>query len=85
MKTRNIKFYLLKKEHDIETTASVLAATLGYLSIYQEEQEKAYNELLDRLTRFGNLVRDNQYLSPVIYVDKNWNSRTLKTPGALLI
>jgi hypothetical protein len=68
VKTRNIKFYLLKKEHDIETTASVLAATLGYLSIYQEEQEKAYNELLDRLTRFGNLVRDNRYISLLLYM-----------------
>jgi len=38
-----------------ETTASVLAATLGYLSIHQDEQEKAYREVIDRVSRVGTL------------------------------
>lgn len=38
-----------------ETTASVLSATLGYLSIYQEEQDKAYREVMDHISRTGSV------------------------------
>lgn len=40
----------------VETTASVLSATLGYLSIYQEEQDKAYREIMDHISRTGSVV-----------------------------
>ncbi|KAH7906468.1 cytochrome P450 [Hygrophoropsis aurantiaca] len=32
-----------------ETTASVLAATLGYLAIHSDQQDKAYQEILDAI------------------------------------
>ena len=30
----------------LETTAKVLAATIGFLAIYQDEQDKAYKEII---------------------------------------
>ncbi|KAF8890640.1 cytochrome P450 [Infundibulicybe gibba] len=51
-------FSLLFAGH--ETTASVLSGTLGYLALYQEEQEKAYKEILsvvpaDREPEFSDM------------------------------
>ena len=56
-----VSLHLLKTK--TETTASVLAATLGYLSIHQDEQEKAYREVMDRVSRMGTLVREHTSLS----------------------
>jgi len=47
-----------------ETTASVLAATLGYLSIYQDEQKKAYSEVVEHMSRGGNLASDDSLNFP---------------------
>ncbi|KAJ7670774.1 cytochrome P450 [Mycena polygramma] len=48
-------FTLLFAGH--ESTACVLAATLGYLAIYQDEQQKAYEEIMNTIpaTRDPNL------------------------------
>ncbi|KAJ7361678.1 cytochrome P450 [Mycena albidolilacea] len=42
-----------------ETTASAVTATLGYLAIYEEEQEKAYEEISKALPRSADLTLDD--------------------------
>lgn len=46
------------KSHDIkETSAGVLAATLGLLAIHQDEQEKAYQEIMQTIPADREPVR----------------------------
>ena len=41
----------------VDTTGRVLAATIGYLAIYQEDQEKAYQEIVSACSTNQELVR----------------------------
>ena len=41
----------------LETSANGMIATLGYLAIHQDEQEKARAEVMSQLDSNGQLVR----------------------------
>ncbi|KAJ7837556.1 cytochrome P450 [Mycena olivaceomarginata] len=43
----------------LETTASAVTATIGYLAIYEEEQEKAYEEISKALPRSADPTLDD--------------------------
>ncbi|GJJ09227.1 hypothetical protein Clacol_003449 [Clathrus columnatus] len=42
-------------KEDSETSSSVLTATLGFLAIYQDEQEKAYREISELISKNGKI------------------------------
>lgn len=44
------------KYSSLETTANGMIATLSYLAIHQDEQEKAYTDVKNRLGPNGELV-----------------------------
>ncbi|GJJ14081.1 hypothetical protein Clacol_008338 [Clathrus columnatus] len=55
----------------IETTSSVITATLGFLALYEEEQEKAYQEILAFISEHGKIdikdVETMPHLSACIF------------------
>jgi len=53
------------KYSPIETTANGMIATLSYLAIHQDEQEKAYIDVKGRLGVNGELVMSVPLSEPV--------------------
>lgn len=59
----------------VETTALVLTATIAYLALYQDEQEKTYQEITSAVPS----DRDPVCLPPKVFPKKSYNPLYLES------